>query len=176
MVAHARAGDPDAFAVLVRRHAPMAMRTAALLGAGANAEDVVQDALVKAYGSLGRFREGRPFRAWLLRIVANETRNAHRSSTRRSAREQRTPPPELLDPVGEVVHREEKQRLLDALDRLPVTLRAVVTCRYLLELDEAETAEVLSVPRGTVKSRLSRGLARLRVELDAGTDSEVGHV
>ena len=89
LVGRARAGDTDAYAVLVRRHAPMAMRTAALLGAGANTEDVVQEALVKAYRSLGRFREDRPFRPWLLRIVANEAHNAHRSAVRRSAREQR---------------------------------------------------------------------------------------
>ena len=51
-----RAGDTDAYAVLVRRHAAVAMRTAALLGAGSDTEDVVQEALVKAYRSLGRFR------------------------------------------------------------------------------------------------------------------------
>ncbi len=84
-----RAGDPDAYAALVRRHAPVAIRTAALLGAGADAEDVAQEAFVKAYGALPRFREGAPFRPWLLRIVANETRNLHRAAGRRSAREQR---------------------------------------------------------------------------------------
>ena len=136
LVGRARAGDPDAYAVLVRRHAPMAMRTAALLGAGANTEDVVQEALVKAYRSLGRFRDDRPFRPWLLRIVANEAHNAHRSSVRRTAREQRerTLPPELLDPAGEVVHREAKEQLLAAVGALPDKLRTVVTCRYLLEL------------------------------------------
>lgn len=177
LVAHARAGDHEAFAVLVHRHAPMAVRTAALLGAGANTEDVVQEALVKAYKSLDRFRDDRPFRPWLLRIVANEAHNAHRSSVRRTAREQRLLPPELLDPAGVVEHREEKEQVLAAVGRLPDKLRTTVTCRYLLELDEAETAVVLGVPRGTVKSRLSRGLARLRTELDSeSTGREAGHV
>jgi len=176
LVGRARAGDPDAYAVLVHRHAPMAMRTAALLGAGANTEDVVQEALVKAYRSLDRFRDDRPFRPWLLRIVANEAHNAHRSAARRAARELRTWQPELLDPATEVVDREAKEELLAAIGRLPDKLRRVVTCRFLLELDEADTALVLAVPRGTVKSRLSRGLARLRVELDPeARGKEAGH-
>ncbi|MDR7255450.1 RNA polymerase sigma-70 factor (ECF subfamily) [Nocardioides sp. BE266] len=172
-----RAGDTDAYAVLVRRHAPMAMRTAVLLGAGGDAEDVVQEALVKAYRSLDRFRTDRPFRPWLLRIVANETRNAHRGVVRRSAREERATtslPPELIDPAAEVADREEKERLLAAVQRLPEAMGRVVVCRCLLDLDEASTAVVLGVPRGTVKSRLSRGLKRLREELGS-TREEVDH-
>lgn len=174
-----RAGDLDAYAELVHRHAPMAVRTAALLGAGADAEDVVQEALVKAYRSLGRYRDGAPFRPWLLRIVANEARNHHRTGVRRGAREQAVfVPAELLDrgdPGDEVADRERKARLLAAVTALPDRLRVVVTCRYLLELDEAETATTLGVPRGTVKSRLHRGLATLRAEL-AETEPEADHV
>ena len=141
------------------------MRTAALLGAGSDAEDVVQEALVKAHQSLDRFDLDRPFRPWLLRIVAHEAHNAHRSAVRRSARERRTLTPDLLDPATEVEGRAAKEQLLEAVGRLPDRLRVVVTCRYLLQLDEAETATVLGLPRGTVKSRLSRGLGRLRTEL-----------
>jgi RNA polymerase sigma factor (sigma-70 family) len=166
LVARVRSGDLDAYAELVHRHAPMAVRTAALLGAGADAEDVVQEALVKAYRSLGRFREGAAFRPWLLRIVANETRNNHRTAVRRGAREEAVYLPEdLIDPGEQVADRERKAQLLAAVNALPGRLRAVVTCRYLLELDEAETAATLGLPRGTVKSRLNRGLTRLRAEL-----------
>lgn len=168
-----RAGDTDAYAVLVRRHAPIAMRTAALLGAGRDSEDVVQEAWVKAYRSLGSFRVDRPFRPWLLRIVANEARNAHRSTTRRTAREDRSArmlPVELIDPSVEVVDRDGAQRLLAAVGALPDKLGHVVVCRYLLDLDEASTAVVLGLPRGTVKSRLSRGIARLRDELATTTE------
>src|SRR3954447_6027490 len=106
-LARVRAGDRDAYAELVRRHAPMAVRTASLLGAGGDAEDVVQESFVKAYTNLHRFREGSAFRPWLLQIVANETHNLHRSAGRRSARERsawaRTEPllaaAELDDPV-----------------------------------------------------------------------------
>ena len=172
-----RAGDTDAYSVLVRRHAAVAMRTAALLGAGSDTEDVVQEALVKAYRSLGRFRLDRPFRPWLLRIVANEAHNAHRSAVRRSAREERDARAltTWLDDVSvDVTDREAKEQVLAAVGRLPDPLRRVVVCRYLLELGEAETAVVLGVPRGTVKSRLSRGLGRLRDDL-ARTIEEVDH-
>lgn len=176
LVARVRSGDLDAYAELVRRHAPMAVRTAALLGAGADAEDVVQEALVKAYRSLGRFREGASFRPWLLRIVANEARNHHRSVTRRGARERAVWVPEtLLDPGDHVAERERWEQLLTAVNGLPDRLRVVVTCRYLLDLDEAETATTLGLPRGTVKSRLHRGLARLRAELGT-TRWEADHV
>lgn len=177
LVARVRSGDLDAYAELVRRHAPMAVRTAALLGAGADAEDVVQEALVKAYRSLGRFRAGAPFRPWLLRIVANEARNHHRSAVRRGSREQVAAaiPEALLDPGDQVADRERRAGLLAAVNALPDRLRVVVTCRYLLDLDEAETAATLGLPQGTVKSRLHRGLTRLRSELAAG-GREADHV
>ena len=74
----------------------------------------------------------------------------------------------------EVADRQAHEDLLAAVGRLPDRLGRVVVCRYLLELDEAETATVLGVPRGTVKSRLSRGLGRLRDDLGT-TIEEVDH-
>ena len=170
-----RGGDRDAYAELVTRHAPVAIRTASLLGAGDDAEDVVQEAFVKAYAALDHFRPGAPFRPWLLRIVANETRNAHRASGRRTARERRAweqARPLLLarpeDPAdGAAVRRAAGRPWCSGLDQLSPEQRQVVTCRYLLDLDEAETVAVLGWPRGTVKSRLHRGLIRLRDVMDA---------
>lgn len=164
-----RAGDREAYAELVRRHAPAAVRAAALLGAGTDAEDVVQEAFVKAYEALDRFRDGAPFRPWLLRIVANETRNLLRGAGRRAARERtawaRTAP--LLvagpdaDPASAALSHERRAELVQGLAQLSDAHRKVVVCRYLLDLDEAETAAVLGWPRGTVKSRLHRALDRL---------------
>lgn len=169
-----REGDDDAYAELVTRHAPMAIRTAALLGAGSDAEDVAQESFVKAYAALPRFRIGSPFRPWLLRIVANETRNLHRASGRRGARERRAwaeTQPLLLsrrdEPAEALLSGERQSALVRGLADLSPNQRLVVTCRYLLELDEAETAAVLGWPRGTVKSRLHRALAKLRGVLDA---------
>ena len=169
-MARARDGDTDAYAELVRRHTPAAVRTATLLGAGPDAEDVVQEAFVKSYAAMGRFREGHAFRPWLLRIVANETRNLHRSAGRRRAREQqawgRVEP--LLagdDPAVAMLGSERRAELVRGLSRLSAPHREVVTCRYLLELDEAETATVLGWPRGTVKSRLHRALRALEAAM-----------
>lgn len=147
----------------------MAVRTASFLGAGPDAEDVVQEAFVKAYGALGRFREGAAFRPWLLRIVTNETSNLHRTAGRRAARErtawERTEPvlmtAEVADPAYAVLSQERRAQLVRGLSKLSEAHRQVVTCRYLLDLDEAETATVLGWPRGTVKSRLHRALEQL---------------
>ena len=178
-----RSGDLEAYAELVRRHAPIALRTAVLLGAGSDGEDVVQEAFVKAYRSLAGFRDGAPFRPWLLRIVANEAHNLHRSAVRRRARERALTtllPPDLLDdrmrdPADQVLQDDRRRGLLTAVRELPDPLRKVVTCRYFLDLGEAETATVLGLPRGTVKSRLSRGLGRLRSAIsDDLVDQPVG--
>ena len=170
MLARVRAGDTAAYAELVIRHAPMAKRLAVLSGAGSDADDVVQEAFVKAYRSLSSFRDGADFRPWLLRIVLNETRNAHRGRSRRVDRELRVVrasnrPLTAADPAELAVGEERRATLLAAIRTLPTELRDVVTCRYLLELSESETAASLGIPNGTVKSRLSRGLARLREEL-----------
>ena len=80
----ARAGDVAAYETLVRRYQDVALRTASLVAPEADAADAVQDAFVKAYAALPRFRAGAPVRPWLLSIVANESRNRRRSATRRA--------------------------------------------------------------------------------------------
>ena len=129
----------------------------------------MQEAFVKAYAALGRFRKGAAFRPWLLQIVANETRNLHRAAGRRAARErsvwERTEPllmtAEADDPATAVLSQERRAQLVRGLSQLSEVHRQVVTCRYLLDLDEAETATVLGWARGTVKSRLHRALRQL---------------
>jgi RNA polymerase sigma-70 factor (ECF subfamily) len=168
LVADVQSGDLAAFGHLVRRHAPMAKRMAVLWGAGADADDVVQDAFVKAYAALPRFRADGEFRAWLLTIVRNETRNTFRSRGRRSAREelaQLDPTSFTLDPEAQALTAVRRDELLAQVRALPVELREVVACRYLLELSEAETATALQLPAGTVKSRLHRALGILRKEV-----------
>ena len=171
LVSQARSGDPAAFGQLVRRHAQIARRMAVLWGAGADADDVVQDAFVKAYAGLPGFRSGGEFRTWLLAIVRNETRNLFRSRGRRSAREELA----LVADAGLVVDTEaaaltaaRHAELLRGLRGLGAELREVVACRYLLELSEAETAAALRIPAGTVKSRLHRALTALREEVADG--------
>ena len=172
-MAEVRAGDRTAFGHLVRRHAPVAKRMAVLWGAGADADDVVQDAFVKAYAALPRFRADGEFRGWLLTIVRNETRNLFRSRGRRAAREELALLPETDlafadDPEEAALSSVRRSELLAEVRRLPVELREVVACRYLLELSEAETATALGIPAGTVKSRLHRALTMLRKEVADG--------
>lgn len=166
ILARVRGGETAAYGELVVLHASVAKRTAVFMGAGSDADDVVQESFVKAYRALSTFREEAAFRPWLLRIVANETRNVLRSRGRRVKREELAVLPEaVLDPADHALSAERRTELIAAVRALPEQYRLVVTCRYLLELDEQETATVLGWPRGTVKSRLHRALGRLRTQL-----------
>jgi RNA polymerase sigma-70 factor (ECF subfamily) len=170
LVALAQDGDGDAYASLVRAHQDIAFRTAMLITQdAAEAEEAAQDAFVKAWKALKRFRAGEPLRPWLLTIVANEARNRRRSAGRRGALALRAAEPAGEDRSAEaqVIAAESRQALLGALARLRDDDRLVLGCRYLLELSEAETAAALGVKVGTVKSRTSRALGRLRGEVEA---------
>jgi RNA polymerase sigma factor (sigma-70 family) len=171
LVERARGGDATAFAALVRDHEEIAFRTAYLIARNAaDAEDAAQVGLTKAWRALPRFRRGAPFRPWLLAIVANEARNRRRAAGRREglalrAAHELPSGGAAPSPEGRAVAAEERAELVAALERLNEDDRAVLSCRYLLELGEEETAEVLSLRRGTVKSRTSRALGRLRTQL-----------
>ncbi|WP_346533892.1 RNA polymerase sigma factor [Micromonospora sp. DPT] len=172
LVTGARAGDLGAYDLLVARHTASAYRTAVLLGAGPDAEDVIQEAFVKAYRKLSRYRGESSFRAWLLAIVANETRNLHRSRSRREGLVLRAaaanPESQIAEDgaVGGVLAAERRATLVRALRLLPEKDREVIVCRFLLDLSEEETVTMLGWPRGTVKSRTSRALTKLRALLD----------
>lgn len=131
----------------------------------ADAEEAAQDGFVKAWRALSRFDAARPFRPWLLAIVANEARNRRRAAGRREALALRAEPGSPAgSPEGALLVAERDTALAAALERLEARDREVIACRYLLELSEAETAAALGCRVGTVKSRLSRALARLRTQ------------
>src|SRR5919199_1787148 len=145
LVERARRGDLRAWETIVRTYQGIAFRTAYLLGgSAADAEEAAQDAFVKAYRALGRFRRGAELRPWLLRIVANEARNRRRSATRRerlvvrAAAEDR-PGDAVPSPEAALLTRESREGLLAAVERLSDDHRDAVVCRYFLELSEAET-------------------------------------
>ena len=147
----------------------------------AEAEDAAQDAFVKAYFALPRFRAGAPFRPWLLRIVANEARNRRVASGRRLGlvlRAAQAAPAGAVEPSPEAsaLLAEERNELLAAVNGLRDEDRLVVAFRYFFDLSEAEMSTALGCPRGTVKSRLSRALARLRERMAvARRGEEVAH-
>jgi RNA polymerase sigma factor (sigma-70 family) len=156
----------------VHAYQGIAFRTAYLLtGNAADAEDAAQSAFVKAFDALGRFRSGAELRPWLLRIVANEAKNRRRSAGRRAnlvlrAAAAVTSGGAAPSPESSLLDAERHAELLSAVESLREEERDVVVCRYFLELSEAETAETLGLRRGTVKSRLSRALDRLRERLE----------
>jgi RNA polymerase sigma-70 factor, ECF subfamily len=168
LVERARRGDERAYREIVNAYQGIAFRTAYLFARNdADAEDAAQEAFVKAYRALGRFRRGAPFRPWLLQIVANEARNRRRSAGRRDALALRAAASEpsgeaAPSPEAALLAREQREELLAALETLPQDQRDTIACRYFLDLSEEETAQVLGVRRGTVKSRTARALERLR--------------
>jgi len=181
LVDRARRGEQDAYADLIRRYGTIAHRTAVLIAGPADAEDAVQEAFIRAFYALTRFRQESSFKPWLLAIVANAARNKLRSAGRQPRLRDRLALDRAIGPVQAVPSAEsaaldadQRRSLADAVDGLPDKARLVVTCRYLLELSEAETAQVLGWPVGTVKSRLSRALDGLRATLTAGSAPEVG--
>jgi RNA polymerase sigma-70 factor (ECF subfamily) len=174
LVEQAREGDAGAFGQLVGRYQDVAFRVAYLVaGDAADAEDIAQDAFIKAYAALDRFRPQAPFRPWLLQIVANEARNRRRSAGRRAhlamraAEDQRNADSGDAAPSPEsaALANEQRRSLLDAVNGLRPEDRQAITFRYFLDLSEAEMADALGCARGTVKSRLSRALGRLREQL-----------
>jgi RNA polymerase sigma factor (sigma-70 family) len=151
----------------VREHQEVAFRAAYLVtGSAAEAEDAAQEGFVKAWQALPRFREGAPFRPWLLAIVVNEARNRRRHAGRQAALALRAldPPPAPTDETAAA--RAEHERLLQIVGGMREEDRLVIGYRYFLDLNEQETAQALGVPRGTVKSRLARGLERLREQME----------
>jgi RNA polymerase sigma factor (sigma-70 family) len=176
LVGRAQAGDGSAFAALVNPHREVAFRTAYMITRnGADADDAVQAGLLSAWRAMRRFRRGAPMRPWLLAIVANEARNRVRASVRRQALTLKAVdagPRGLTDAEGMspevmLLASEERRALLGALEQLGEDDRLVLSCRFLLGLSELETAGALGVRRGTVKSRTSRALSRLRSQLSA---------
>lgn len=167
LATRARAGDARAFEELVRPHWEVMFRVAVVVTRdAAAAEDAAQEALVKAWRALDRFRVGDPLRPWLLRIVANEARNRRRADGRRLRLAMRAaalePDAVGASPEAQVIGTAEREELLDRLSALPDDAREILACRFLLGLSEAETAAAVGVAPGTVKSRTARALARLR--------------
>ncbi len=166
LITSARAGDAAAYESLVRQHQEVVFRLAyLLLGDAADAEDVAQEAFIRAFKALGTFDLNRSFRPWLCRITVNLARNRHRSlgrywaAIRRLA--QATSQPSSLSSAGDP-DRAQAHALREAIQRLPVPDQEVIYLRFYLGLPEAEAAAVLNIATGTVKSRQHRALLRLR--------------
>ena len=176
-----RRGDPAGLATLVTLHQARAIRLAALITRDLPlAEDVVADAFLTAFRHSQSFDLERPFGPWFHRVVANVALKALAARCRevslgeadagtRDARGSTPASPgdssQTEDIAMILVAQEDRAAVRAAVASLPTDHRAALVLKYFAELDEAEIAQALAIPRGTVKSRVFHGLARLRVKL-----------
>ena len=173
LIEQARRGDVAAYEELVRRYEQTAFRAAYLVcGDADEARDAAQEGFLRAWQALPRFRAGAEPRPWLMTIVANVARNRRRGSGRRAnllvrVAQDRPSDGAAPSPEAAVLASERRELLLGAVNRLRDEDRLVISLRWFAELGEAEMAEALGIPRGTVKSRLSRAMTRLRETLAA---------
>jgi RNA polymerase sigma-70 factor, ECF subfamily len=162
LVRAAQRGSADAFAELFARHWPRAYRAACLVCADADAaEDVAQEAFLAAIRALDRFDRRRPFGPWLHRIVVNRAIDHTRArALRREVGAEKAPEPVAPERTA------PDEDLMEALAALGLEHRAVVVLRHLLGYTPGEIAQLLDLPRGTVNSRLRRGLDALAADLE----------
>lgn len=165
LVRHAANGDAAAWESLMVTHQEAVFRLAyLLLGDPDDAEDVAQESFLRVWKHLRSFDAARPLRPWLLSITANLARNRRRSAGRyfgalmRAFRD---------EPASEGVEERSARKfqageLWQAVQKLSVLDQQIVYLRYFMDLPVVETAEILQVAEGTVKSRLSRALEKLR--------------
>lgn len=176
LLIRSRSGDPDAFEHLVRLHQDRIFNLAyRITGNHEDAADAAQEAFVRAYQALPRFRADAAFGTWLYRIATNVALDLVR-------RRPRVPPvelppehppadnawpsdPEMEGPEAAAHHREVSRRIQAALAALPAEFRAAVVLRDLEGLAYEDVARILKVPVGTVRSRISRGRQALRAQL-----------
>ncbi|MFN8494687.1 MAG: RNA polymerase sigma factor [Caldilineaceae bacterium] len=165
----ARQGDENAWVALVRHHQEAVFRFAYLLvGNADDAADVAQEALIRAFRALDRFEPERPLRPWLLQIAKNVAANQRRSVRRYIAAVHRwwQAAPYHTATEQNSVQQETTELLWQAIQRLKTTDQEIIYLRYFLDLSVAETAVVLNIAEGTVKSRLSRALGQLRTVVE----------
>ncbi len=156
LVRSAQRGSSTAIEELFRRHWDRAHRAAWLVvHDAAAAEDIAQEAFLAAVRALDRFDRSRPFGPWLHRIVVNRAVDWTRARQLRGEAE-------LVDAEAPEQTAPLDESLFGALAALPAEHRAVIVLRYLLEYTPGEISELLGLPRGTVNSRLRRGLDSLK--------------
>jgi len=166
----ARRGDIEGWERLVETHQQSIFRLAyLLLGDADDAEDIAQETFIHAYRALQRFDPARPLRPWLMRIATNLCHNWRRSMSRymvalQNVLKNEPQPGSAYEPAE---HNVAMDNLWKTINRLPLPDQQVIYLRYFLECSETETAEVLGIALGTVKSRSHRALARLRDVLQA---------
>lgn len=177
LIARAVAGDQDAYRILVERYSDFVYTVALrVVGSEDDAEDVAQEAFVRAHRALARFRGESKFSSWLYRITVNRALTHLKRRGRRPATVEMTSSPRVEaevrsqrcaeDPERQVLADEFRARVREAVAKLPPRYRVAVTLFYLEERSYKEVVEILGVPMGTLKTHLHRARAMLRRELE----------
>ena len=166
LVERFKSGEKAVFEELFSRYQDMVFSIAwSMSGNRELAEDIAQEAFVKAYLGLSGFRGKSSFKTWLYRIAVNQALRMRSQTARRIEIEHQMEdmdlPSEEKAPDEAAESSEREKRVREAIAELPESQRAVVTLRYLEGLDLAEVAEVLGTPLGTVKSRIHHALKRI---------------
>jgi RNA polymerase sigma-70 factor, ECF subfamily len=173
LVVRARGGDLGAFERLVERHRAVVTRVAARIAGRGDADDVAQDAFLRAYHRLGRWRGEGPFRTWLLQIAHNSALDAL-AARRADALELAEAAYEAADapertPAAHLEAAERRRRLDVKLKALSPAHRTVLVLRDVEGLSYDEIAEVAHMPLGSVKGRLHRARAQFADALRRNT-------
>ena len=163
------AGEGEAFGVLAERYGAAARRVArAILGAGEDADDAVQDGFIAAWRAIARYDPGRPFRPWLMRIVANAALDLGRKRrVRHAVSIPETVPSTSAQPDRATDQALFREQLRSALETLPERQKVAVVLFDAEGYSHAEIAEVLGVPEGTVRSYVFHARRTLRQALGA---------
>ena len=174
----ASGGDVGAFRHLVREHSGLVYRVALRILGAQDAQDASQEAWVRAWRNIGKFRGDSAFSTWLYRITVNTCLSLRRKESRRKERESSGDKLPFLpepgggdgDPEAAALSTQLREDLLAALDHVRAEHRAALVLRHMEGLSYAEIASILDVPDGTAKGWVSRGRAAMLVALAGDKD------
>ena len=175
LIISAQQGDAEAFQALVERYSDVAWRVARVwLPDRQTAEDGLQEAWLAVWYALPSYSTKRPFRPWLLTVVANRCRMVYRRQPERTIQLL----PEQAEGIGaptnveaDILEKERDRELVARLTVLSAEQRRVLELRFFADLELTEIAMMMKSPLGTVKSRLNRALAALRADIGSADSS-----
>ena len=162
------AGDANAFADLCERHRDRIWRIVTSVAKGPDAEDLIQEAAIRAFQSLKTYRQSAPFAAWLSRIALNAAHDYQRSAWKRRVTLSERAPEELDDncPSVEAEQRERTRKVRRSVSRLPEKMRNPIWLHFFEDFSIAEVAALEKTSESTVRARIKEGLSRLYVVLE----------
>jgi RNA polymerase sigma-70 factor (ECF subfamily) len=167
LIERSLAGNSGAFADLCERHRERIWRIVTSVASGPDAEDLVQEAVIRAFLSLKSYRRSAPFTAWLSKIALNAAHDYHRSAWKRRVLLSERPPDEEKAecPSVELQRQEMLRGVRDAVSRLPEKMGTPIWLHYFEDFSIAEVAELERTSESTIRARIKSGMSRLLIVL-----------